>query len=133
MDAQFRIIPKIVRLATCQTWILLSSHQLGFHHLTTHVRYVKEQTMLIKCCFAIIAMVDTIFYASNQSSLKFLLAFGIVHHVLLQHLDFYSDHATLFFGSGLGGGYMRISSQPPLVHYIYVCVCISFWVISFYL
>jgi site-specific DNA-cytosine methylase len=29
--------------------------------------------------------------------------------------------------------YMRISSQPPFVHYIYVCVCISFWVISFYL
>jgi hypothetical protein len=41
-------------------------------------------------------MVDTIFFASNQSSLKFLPAFGIVHHVFLQHLDFYSDHATLF-------------------------------------
>jgi hypothetical protein len=49
-----------------------------------------------QCYFAIIAMVDTIFSASNQSSLKFLLTFGIVHHVLLQHLDFYSDHATLF-------------------------------------
>jgi hypothetical protein len=35
------------------------------------------------------------------------------------------------------GRYMRISSPPPLVHYIYVCVCvcacISFWLISFYL
>jgi hypothetical protein len=41
-------------------------------------------------------MVDTMFSASNQSSLKFLSAFGIVHHVLLQHFDFYSDHATLF-------------------------------------
>ncbi len=52
--------------------------------------------MFIRCCFAIIAMVDTIFSTSNQSSLKFLPAFGIVHHVILQHLDFYLDHATLF-------------------------------------
>jgi hypothetical protein len=52
--------------------------------------------VLIECCFAIIEMVDTIYYASSWSSLKFPLAFGIVHHVFLQHLDFYSDHATLF-------------------------------------
>jgi len=32
-----------------------------------------------------------------------------------------------------GGGYMKISSQPPLVHCIYMCACISFWLISFYL
>jgi hypothetical protein len=38
-----------------------------------------------------------------------------------------------FFDSGLRGGYMKISFQPPLVHYIYMCVCISFWLISFYL
>jgi hypothetical protein len=41
-------------------------------------------------------MVDTISSASSQSSLKFPLAFGIVHHVFLQHLDFYSNHATIF-------------------------------------
>jgi hypothetical protein len=46
-DAQFRITPKIVRLATCQIWILPSSRRLGFHHLTIHVRYVKKQMMLI--------------------------------------------------------------------------------------
>jgi hypothetical protein len=40
-------------------------------------------------------MVDTISFASSQSSLKFLPTIGIVHHVLLQHLDFYLDHATL--------------------------------------
>jgi hypothetical protein len=68
----------------------------GFLYLITHVRYVRGQTMLIRCCFAIIAMVNTIFSASNQSSLKFLPAFGIVHHVTLQHLDSYSDHAMLF-------------------------------------
>jgi hypothetical protein len=41
-------------------------------------------------------MVDTIYFASSPSSLKFPSAFGTVHHVLLQHLDFYSNHATLF-------------------------------------
>jgi hypothetical protein len=40
--------------------------------------------------------VDTIYYASSQSSLKFPPAFGTVHHVLLQHLDFSLDHAMLF-------------------------------------
>ncbi len=33
-----------------------------------------------------------------------------------------------------GGGYMRISSQHPLVHYIFMYVCAYlFWLISFYL
>jgi hypothetical protein len=41
MDAQFGIIPKIVCLATYQTWILPSSHRLGFLHLIIHVRYVR--------------------------------------------------------------------------------------------
>jgi hypothetical protein len=77
--------------------------------------------MLIRCCFAIIVMVDTIYSASSQSSLKFPPTFGIVHHVLLQHLDFYSNHATLF-SAQVWGGYMRISFQPPLVHCIYMCV-----------
>jgi hypothetical protein len=77
--------------------------------------------MLIKCYFAITVMVDTISSASNQSSLKFPLAFGIVHHVLLQHLDFYSDHTTLF-PAQVWGGNMKISSHPPLVHCIYMCV-----------
>jgi hypothetical protein len=40
-------------------------------------------------------MVDTIYSALSQSSLKFPPAFNI-HHVFLQHLDFYSDHAMLF-------------------------------------
>jgi hypothetical protein len=29
--------------------------------------------------------------------------------------------------------HMKISSQPPILHYIHMCVCISFWLISFYL
>jgi hypothetical protein len=32
----------------------------------------------------------------QRSSFKFSPTFGIVHHVLLRHLDFYSNHATLF-------------------------------------
>jgi hypothetical protein len=85
-----------MRYATYRTWILPSSHRFRFLHLTIHVCYVKRQTMLIKCYFAIIIMMDTIYSASSRSSLKFLLTFGIVHLLLLHHLDFYSDHATLF-------------------------------------
>jgi hypothetical protein len=59
--------------------------------------------MLIICYFAIIVMVDTIYFASSWSSLKFPLAFGTVHHVLLQHLDFYLDHATFFPAQVWGG------------------------------
>jgi hypothetical protein len=116
---QFGIIPKIVHPTTYQTWIPPSLRQLGFLHLIIHVRYVRGQMMLIRCCFAIIIMVDTISSASSRSSLKFLPAIGTVHHVLLQHFDSYSDHAT-FFPAQVWGGYMRILSQPPLVHYIYM-------------
>jgi hypothetical protein len=65
------------------TWIPPSSRQLGFLHLTIHVRYVRGQMMLIRCYFAIIIMVDTIYSASSRSSFKFPSAFGIVHHNLL--------------------------------------------------
>jgi len=123
MDTQFRIIPKIVCPTTCWTWILPSSRQLGFLHLIIHVRYVKGQMMLIRCCFVITVMVDTISFASSQSSLKFSSTISIIHHVLLQQLDSYSDHATLF-PAQVWGGNKRISSQPPLVHYLYVCVCV---------
>jgi len=77
--------------------------------------------MLFRCCFVIIVMVDTIYSTSNQTSLKFPPTFGIVHHVFLQHLNFYSDHATLFSAQVLGG-YMRISSSFPFKHCIYMCV-----------
>jgi hypothetical protein len=85
--------------------------------------------MLIKCCFVIIVMVDTIYSASSQSSLKFPPAFGIIHHVLLQHLDFYLDHPTFFPAQVRGGGYMKISSRPPFVHiYISMCMCMCVYV-----
>jgi hypothetical protein len=47
-------------------------------------------------------MLDTIYFASSQSSLKFSPTFGIVHHVLMQHLDFNSDHAMLFLAQVWG-------------------------------
>jgi ABC-type polysaccharide/polyol phosphate export permease len=78
--------------------------------------------MLIRCCFAIIAMVDTMFSASNQSSLKFLPTFGIVHHVLLQHLDFYLDNATLFPAQVWGGIHENFNL---LLCIIYLCMCAS--------
>jgi hypothetical protein len=76
--------------------------------------------MLIRCCFAIIVMVDTIYSASSRSSLKFSLAFGTVHHVLVQHLDFYSDHATLFSAQVYGGIHENFISASSCASYIYV-------------
>jgi hypothetical protein len=126
MDAQFGITPKIVCPATCRIWILPSSRWPGFLHLTIHVRYVRGQTMLIRCCFAIIVMVDTIFSISIQSSLKFLPTFGTVHHVLLQHLDFYSNHATLFSAQVWGGIHENFISASSYALYICVCVHLFF-------
>jgi hypothetical protein len=79
--------------------------------------------MSIRCCFVIIVMVDTIYSASSCSSLKFPSTFGIVHHVLLQHLDFYLDHTTLFFAHVWGGGggiYENFISASSCALYIYV-------------
>jgi hypothetical protein len=59
--------------------------------------------MLIRCCFAITVMVDTISSTSSRSSFKFPPTIGTVHHVLLQHVDSYLDHATLFPAQVLGG------------------------------
>ncbi len=126
MNAQFGITLKTMHPATCRTWILPSSHRLRFLHLTIHVKYVKGQTMLIICCFAIIIMVDTIYFASSRSSFKFPPAFGTIHHVFLQHLDFYTDHATfsqLRFGGGIHENFISASSCAL---YIYICACISF-------
>jgi hypothetical protein len=125
MDAQFVIIPKIVRPATCRTWILPSSRRLGFLHLIIHVRYVRGRTMLIRCCFVTTIMVDTISSTSSRSSLKFPPTIGNVHHVLLQQLDSYSDHAMLFPAQVWGGIHENFISAS-LVHYIYMCACISF-------
>jgi hypothetical protein len=76
--------------------------------------------MPIGCCFAIIVMVDTIFFASSRSSLKFPLAFGIVHHVLMQHLDFYLDHAMFFLAWVWGGIHENFISASSYALYIYV-------------
>ncbi len=85
-----------------------------------HVRYVRRHMMLIRCYFAITVMVDTIFYASSRSSFKFPLAVGIVHHVFLQHFDFYSDHATFFWAQVWGGIHENFISASSCALYIYV-------------
>jgi hypothetical protein len=89
--------------------------------------------MLIKCCFAIIVMVNTIYYASSWSSLKFSLAFGIIHHVLLQHLDFYSDHATLFLAQVLGGIHENFISASSCALYIYIYMCVHYFLVDYFL
>ncbi len=76
--------------------------------------------MLIRCCFAIIVMVDTIYFALSLNLLKFLLTFGTVHHVLLQHLDFYSNHAMLFPAQVWGGIHENFISASSCALYIYV-------------
>ncbi len=85
--------------------------------------------MLIKCCFATTVMVDTIFSASSRSSFKFPLAIGTVHHVLLQHLDSYSDHAMPFSAQVWGGIHENFISAS-LVHCIYMCVCMHFFLVD---
>jgi hypothetical protein len=120
-DAQFVIIPKIVRPATCRTWILPSSRRLGSLHLIIHVKYVRRRTMLIRCYFVTTVMVDIISSTSSRSSLKFPSAIGTVHHVLLQHLDSYSDHA-MFFSAQVWGGIHENFISASLVHCIYISV-----------
>jgi hypothetical protein len=87
--------------------------------------------MLIRCCFAIIVMADTIYFASSRSYLKSELIqvptnIWYFHHVLLQHLDFYLDHATFFLAQVWGG----IHDNFILASFcaLYVCVCV--WVCS---
>jgi hypothetical protein len=115
---RFKTFPTTPRTPQCEvfwTFLFSSEHSgvpedsksptfpsVGLHPHTCpkwgcdNVSYVKGQTMLIKCWFAIIIMVNTIYSISIWNSFKFMLAFGTVHHVLLQHLDFYSNHATFF-------------------------------------
>jgi len=119
-DAQFEIILKTMHLATCRTWILPSSHRFRFFHLIIHVKYVRGQTMLIKCYFAITIMVDTISSTLSRRSLKFPSTIGTIHHVLLQHLDFYSDHAMLFPAQVWGGIHENFISTSSCALYIYV-------------
>ncbi len=121
-----------MRPTTYWTWILPSSRQLGFLHLIIHVRYVRGQTMLNRCCFAITVMVDTISFTSSRNSLKFPSIIGTVHHVFLQHLDFYSDHAMLFPAQVWGGDTWEFHLSL-LLCIVCVCSCIFFWLISLYL
>jgi len=76
--------------------------------------------MLIRCCFTIIIMVDTIYSALNWSSFKFLSAVSTIHHVLLHHLDFYLDHATLFPAQVWEGIYENFILASFCALYIYV-------------
>jgi hypothetical protein len=117
-----------VRPTTYQTWILPSSCQLGFLHLTIHVR---GQIMLIKCWFAIIVMVDTIYSASSRSSLKFPLAVSIVHHVPYNTLI--STQTMPHFSQLRSQGGTWEFHLSLLLCIIYICVCICFWLISLYL
>jgi hypothetical protein len=65
-------------------------------------------------------MVDTISFASSWNLLKFPLAFGTIHHVLLQHLDFYLDHATLFSTQVWWGIHENFILASSYALYIYV-------------
>jgi hypothetical protein len=119
--------------ATYRTWILPSSHRLGILHLIIHVKYVRVQKMLIRCYFAIIIMVATIYFSSSRSSLKFPPTFGIVHHVLLNTLISIQTMPH-FFWLGFWGDTWEFHFNLLLyIIYIYICACIYFWLISFYL
>ncbi len=131
-DTQFEITPKIVCLATCQTWILPSSHQLGFLHLTIHVRYIRGQTMLIRCYFAIIVMVDTIIllqigaHSSSRPHLVLFIMFSCSTLISAQTMPCFSRLKSKW--GGIHENFISTSSCA-----LYICVCIFFWLISFYL
>jgi len=65
-------------------------------------------------------MVDIISSASSRSSFKFLSTFGTVHHVLMQHFDFYSNHATFFSAQVWGGIDENFILASSCV--LYICV-----------
>jgi hypothetical protein len=65
-------------------------------------------------------MVGTIFSAPSPSSFKFPLAFGIVDHVFLQHLDFYSNHAMFFPAQVWGRIHENFILASSCALYIYV-------------
>jgi hypothetical protein len=67
-------------------------------------------------------MVDTISFASSRSSFKFPSTFSIVHHVLMQHFDFYSNHAMFFSAQVWGGVNENFILASSCALYIYVCV-----------
>ncbi len=76
------------------------------------------------------------------SSLVFLefLVLRVASIVLWDFLEAHSGHYTAIiyirfhYFFSIHFQYMRISSQPPLVHYIFMYVCASiFWLFSFYL
>jgi hypothetical protein len=121
---------KTVRLATYRTWILPSSRRLGFLHLTIHVRFVRGHIMLIKCCFAIVVrwIPSILPQAGVHSSSRWHLVLFIMFSCSTLISTQIMPH---FYWLKSGGGYMTISSQPPFVHCICMCVH-SFWLISFY-
>jgi hypothetical protein len=113
-------------LATCRTWILPSSRQLGFLHLIIHVRYVKRQIMLIKCYFAIIVMVDTI--SSTSSSYQHFVLFIMFSCNTLIFTQTMPCFSWLRFWGDTWKFHLSL-----LLCIVYICVCISFWLMSFYL
>jgi hypothetical protein len=102
-DAQFEIIPKIVHPATCQTWILPSSRQLGFPPLNYPCQVCQR-----------IDDVDQMLVWDNCNGGYHLFCFKPELTQVLTDIWYCSScfHATLWFllkpchiflGSGLGG------------------------------
>ncbi len=78
--------------------------------------------MLIRCCFAIVIMVDTIYSTSSRSSLKFPPTFCIVHHVLLQHLISTQTMPHFYQLRSRGGIHENFISTSSYALYIYMCM-----------
>jgi len=75
--------------------------------------------MLIRFCFAIIVMVDTIYYAVSRSLLKFLLA--LVLFVMFSCNTLISiNHAMFFQAQVWGGVHEKFISASSCALYIYV-------------
>jgi hypothetical protein len=86
------------------------------------VRYVKGQTMLIRCCFVIIVMVwipsillQVGTHSSSQRHLVLFIMFSCNTLISTRTMP-------CFPGLKSRGGYIKFSFQPPLMHCIHMCM-----------
>jgi hypothetical protein len=136
MDAQFEITSKIVRLPPAE---------LGSYHHHVDLDSFTWLSMLSmsedRWCWSNYANQMLLCDNCNGGYHLFCLKLELIEVPIDIWYDsscflttpwFLLSPCHTFPNSGLVGGYMKISSQPPLVHYICMCVH-SFWLISFYL
>ncbi len=122
-DARFKIIPKIVRFVTCRTWNPPLDHPCQVCQRTNEV----NQMLLCDNCnggyhlFWFKPKLTQILVSIKNCSSCFPIAPWFL---------FRPCHA--FLGLGMGGDTWKFHLNL-LLCIVYICACISFWLINFYL